>query len=387
MKRKTNLFYTQDTDSNFITFSNYTEALTGNFLATNVKLFPSKFLCLNINITKDTREAFIKYLAAHYENKMAFLRDKCLENNYNVEAKLKPLGYLLDAIYEWDTSFTISHLGLVTEQDYNGIYADTICVIDASEHNACTITRYKDRDKTLYEEYPEKESADYNKLYNWFDGEEYIGPEEYNNIKAVVDDEEFIIPANGSDSERKAHVYFYSTGTKKINSIIVNNDITFNCIIPLFDIINVDKNQNTDNVEPLDEIICDENDKSNMLTNIPYGIWFAKDTITLTRDDTDYSPSWSLTIGSQFKPFPYSKTKVSEVDQSQKADAFMTFSQILARQNDLISKMMKMTSQISSLTTRVADVESNLKSYGTSYNIDGLHKEIIDLQKQINELK
>ena len=44
MKRKTNLFYVDGPDSKFITFSNYTEALTGNFLSTDTKLFPDKFL-------------------------------------------------------------------------------------------------------------------------------------------------------------------------------------------------------------------------------------------------------------------------------------------------------------------------------------------------------
>ena len=49
MDRKTNLFYNAlSKDSNFLTFSNYTESLTGNFLSTDTKLFPSTFLCLKI---------------------------------------------------------------------------------------------------------------------------------------------------------------------------------------------------------------------------------------------------------------------------------------------------------------------------------------------------
>ena len=38
MKRKTNLFYLSGDESNFLTFSNYGESLTGNFLATNWKI-------------------------------------------------------------------------------------------------------------------------------------------------------------------------------------------------------------------------------------------------------------------------------------------------------------------------------------------------------------
>ena len=51
MKRKTNLFYLDGQDSKFITFGNYTESLTGNFLSTDTKLFPSRFLCLKISET------------------------------------------------------------------------------------------------------------------------------------------------------------------------------------------------------------------------------------------------------------------------------------------------------------------------------------------------
>ena len=37
MKRRTNLFYNSGEDSKFLTFSNYTECLTGAFLSTNTK--------------------------------------------------------------------------------------------------------------------------------------------------------------------------------------------------------------------------------------------------------------------------------------------------------------------------------------------------------------
>ena len=69
MKRKTNLFYTSGPDSKFITFSNYTESLTGNFLSTDTKLFPDKFLCLKISNlhtgNTNTKAQFISYLAKY----------------------------------------------------------------------------------------------------------------------------------------------------------------------------------------------------------------------------------------------------------------------------------------------------------------------------------
>ena len=78
MKRKTNLFYLTGDDSKFITFSNYGESMTGNFLATDWKLFPSKFICmyikfLDVNADTDSytyeerKEKLIKYLASYYE--------------------------------------------------------------------------------------------------------------------------------------------------------------------------------------------------------------------------------------------------------------------------------------------------------------------------------
>ena len=51
--RKTNLFYTSGVDSKFLTFSNYTESLTGNFISTDTKIFPSKFLCISARKDND----------------------------------------------------------------------------------------------------------------------------------------------------------------------------------------------------------------------------------------------------------------------------------------------------------------------------------------------
>ena len=549
MKRKTNLFYTSGTDSNFVTFSNYTEGMTGNFLATNVKLFPSKFLCVNIpTLTKDNRQDFLHQLAAYYENKVAFLRDKCLEQNINIETRIKPLGYLLDFIYNYDPDFDISFVGQVTEQDYNGTFADTICIIDASEYmnvkmhrdetytempvgedeynpsgndfywdtninwdthkfvmnldlSTCsnntedilsigfsimgdnatkmhfyynkttgaleiksfsdsTLTSYVNMhldttDVTLeisktdgivindvkcnydasgnpsstapeelyraffdlstyrlgsringlysnatykhtalfaYTPHPTKtDSEDYSAedqhyLYGWSYKEgtttKYSGPTEYETVSPTTD--------NG--------VYYYNSFTDKIyiSTALTPKDITFNCIIPLFDIINTNSNENVDIIQTLDVIDCLAD--SAAVINVPYGMWFADNTVTLKRDNTDFAPTWSLAIGSQFKPFPYSSYSVNNIDKTERAAAFATFSQTLIRQNTLLEKMMKMTDEMTKLNQRIGDVEANIKSIGTLYNIDGLHKEMVDmkqncsymintLQKEIDELK
>lgn len=376
MKRKTNLFYNIGNDSTFITFSNYTEAMTGNFLATDIKLFPSKFLCLNIpSLTIDNRSAFIKKLAAYYENKTAFLRDRCRAQSLNQEERLKLLGYLLDCIYNHDKNAKITFVGQVTEQDYNGIYADTICVIDASENVSVTLTR-EEQDTTLYEDYSDE--IEHGHLYGWthkdnISGEyKYDGPTEY----------EAVVPE--TDGNKK---YYYTPCSRRIDikKTGTPSNISFNCIIPLFDIINIDKNDNTDIIQDMSSIDC--NGEHAGIINVPYGIWFAKETVTLTRDGTDYSPSWSLVIGSQFKPFPYSKTPIDDIEQSQNAAAFMTFAQILTRQNSLLNKMSEISSQMTGLNNRLSAVESNINSIATMSNIDGIHKEIVDLQMQIDELK
>ena len=157
MNRKTNLFYNAGQDSNFLTFSNYTEALTGNMIATNSKMFPAKFICLYVpeldeeyvkeknkqidvenlqidifnahldeynaehsgeagfepaepkehipyfmnyyNYDEQKKKFINSYLVDYYENKLATLRDFIISKNEKVEDYINPLDYLLKAIY------------------------------------------------------------------------------------------------------------------------------------------------------------------------------------------------------------------------------------------------------------------------------------------------
>ena len=381
MKRSTNLFYTVGSDTNFITFSNYGESLTGNFLSVNTKLFPSNFLCLYLPaLNYDNRKEFIEYIAAYYENKLAFLRDKCIEHNYKVESKLNPLYYLLEAINKWkainkeDSLNEIVHVGNITEQNYNGTYSDIICVITASEYSPATINT-KTNELISLENYDS--SLTY--LYGWSVNntsdknnikEEFQGPSQYQSIKPILDGENY---------------YDYNTSIESLtkNTSPENKkDIKFNIIIPLYDLVNIDYKSNSSIIN-----------ESNIITatyteNVPLGIWFSgKEPIVLSRQDTEYDPSWSLLLSSQFKPFPYSDKSPNEIDDSSKADAFMTFSQILTRQNKIIDKFNDLSKQVLELNNKLNDVIGNLKSLGTTSNIDGLHLEIVELQKQINELK
>jgi len=167
MKRKTNLFYTEGPDSKFLTFSNYTESLTGNFLSTDTKLYPSVFLCLNVNINKDNKKNFINnYLTGYYENKLAALRDYFIENNKKPEDYMSPLGYLLDTIKKFDSNFTITYVGDITEQDYNGTYTDTICTISFANYYKGTYSAETQSElDDNYIDYSE------NSLYGWKENE------------------------------------------------------------------------------------------------------------------------------------------------------------------------------------------------------------------------
>ena len=393
MKRSTNLFYTVGSDTNFITFSNYGESLTGNFLSVNTKLFPSNFLCLYLPKLEadkaettdkadkadkadaaDKRKKFIEHIAAYYENKLAFLRDKCIEHNYKVESKLNPLYYLLEAINKWDSSYEIVHVGNITEQNYNGTYSDIICVITASEYSPAAINT-KTNELISLENYDS--SLTY--LYGWSVNntsdkdnikEEFQGPSQYQSIKPILDGENYYDYNTSIESLTK------NTSPEQIK------DIKFNIIIPLYNLVNIDYKSNSSIIN-----------ESNIITatyteNVPLGIWFSgKEPIVLSRQDTEYDPSWSLLLSSQFKPFPYSDKSPNEIDDSSKADAFMTFSQILTRQNKIIDKFNALSNQVLELNNKLNDVIGNLKSLGTTSNIDGLHLEIVELQKQIKELK
>ena len=426
MKRSTNLFYTVGSDTNFIMFSNYGESLTGNFLSVNTKLFPSHFLCLDIpilytKITKEdldkegldveklppipTRETFIKYIAAYYENKLAFLRDKCIEHDHGAEKKLKPLYYLLEAIEKWclknkeyiekfceqdSEKFSVTHVGDITEQNYNGTYTDIICVINASEHYPAEII------KLLWNETYDKEEYDSSQtyLYGWSvkkanNDEIYQGPTDYSGISPIFDI---------TDNSTTKCYYKYNTNITELkikqskNTDDTNqskntddtkqsentDDIKFNIIIPLYDVINIDSNSNTSILAESDYLI------GTYKQNVPLGIWFSgKEPIVLSRTDTEYDPSWSLLLSSQFKPFPYSKKSPTEIDSSDKTLAFNTFAEVATRQNKIIDKFNDLLTDVSTIKDEHTNILSRLKSIGTIDNIDDLCKQITDLKTDL----
>ena len=420
MKRSTNLFYTVGSDTNFIMFSNYGESLTGNFLSVNTKLFPSHFLCLyipeldNYDENKTKRSSFIQYMAAYYENKLAFLRDKCIEHNNGAEEKLKPLYYLLEAIEKWckqyDEKFSIknsvTHVGDITEQNYNGTYTDIICVINASEHYPAEIEVSSDETDDKEEssdETDDKEEYDSSQtyLYGWSvkkaNTEMYQGPDNYKDIKPKFDITDNSTtkcyykyntditgltkkPKNTDDTNQSKNTddTKQSESTDDTKQHKSENDIKFNIIIPLYDVINIDSNSNTSILAETDSL------GATYTQNVPLGIWFSgKEPIVLSRTDTEYDPSWSLLLSSQFKPFPYSKKSPTEIDSSDKTLAFNTFAEVATRQNKIIDKFNVLSEENIKLKKEHQDILSRLKSIGTIDNIDDLCKQITDLKTDL----
>lgn len=351
MKRKTNLFYNSGQDSKFLTFSNYTEALTGNFLSTNTKLFPSTFLCLNIpSLTKDNKADFIKnVLIAEYENKLATLRDVIGEN-------VLPLQYLIEYLLKYDSNTKITYIGNITEQDYLGSYTDTICIIDTANFQNAIING----SNFTHSETEESEST----LYGWYDNGIYIGPSAYSSLTPVFD----------------VDTSYYSDSNISIKYNYNNNNVTeisFNVLIPLFNFIDIKNGLETNDDK---ETILD----TSFNRNVPLGIWFADKTITLDRDKY-YGQSWSLAIGSQFKPLPTSNEVISDITKESNVEAFNTFAQVLSRQNELLTTMEKLNLRIEALSNEIKVVKNASSDIMIKKQLDEMLLKIEKLENSITQ--
>ena len=114
MKRKTNLFYkSASQDSNFLTFSNYTESLTANLMSTDNKIFPSTFLCINIPKLYDKSYAEKTY--KEWENSMI--------NSESNNAKYILRNVIVDdnGVYVDETGFRYNKDVELTENQVNEI--------------------------------------------------------------------------------------------------------------------------------------------------------------------------------------------------------------------------------------------------------------------------
>ena len=198
----------------------------------------------------------------------------------------------------------------------------------------------------------------------------------------------------------------------KLNISTSNDEeMEFNCIIPLYDIVDINYKSNFNTIERIisvngeGEIDLTPSVTNKMYcTNVPLGMWFYtdgdahKDGTTSTTSmklylDTEsgFSQSWSLTIASQFKPFPYSSKMPSELTTNSNTNAYATFAQVLASQSAMIDNFNKLTRTIAYMNDHIRNMESQLANLGTSYNIDNIHREFnnfeINMNNKFNVLK
>ena len=564
MKRKTNLFYTTGPDSKFITFSNYTESLTGNFLSTDTKIFPSRFIALYIKgLNKNTKASLIKYLADYYESKLAVLRDHFDYNKSDIEKRVPPLNYLLEALLrikeintktnevvythsiaankikdENDTSnsnesnlisysdvIKFKYISDITEQDYNGTFTDTICnidlrkfayissieltddfndnvvqfdkpvtlygwdsdvpeeytyehtipdsiqgidldrymtaylaeniltadetdtieetssttndkrieyIIDTTLENVIDIHKKKITEDTTFadilatemetNEYDDKASAisallhstDSNLMEFQNTLNDLLSNEAYDIIIFYdYTEPDFLYAYNGADvvtlDMSKNNEYNIDPEVLKLNISTSNDEeMEFNCIIPLYDIVDINYKSNFNTIERIisvngeGEIDLTTSVTNKMYcTNVPLGMWFYTDGDENEDDTTSmklyldtesgFSQSWSLTIASQFKPFPYSSKMPSELTTNSNTNAYATFAQVLASQSAMIDNFNKLTRTIAYMNDHIRNMESQLANLGTSYNIDNIHREFnnfeINMNNKFNVLK
>ena len=398
--RKTNLLYSTyiGEENSFLTFSNYAEAMTGNHLSVNTKMFPSTFLCAYINVIPDTIGSFINTIVGKYENKLAFLRDTFTkDSNISAEDNIYPLEYLINTLKDFDNEFSINYVGQVTEQDYNGTFCDTMCIISTEDNGGNT---------TLSNATVAKKTVDYNNnstyLYGWssYDATSssyiYNGPSIYKDVKPLFDNNENNSYMYVSSYEHDKLIFTPDTKAKSIE---------FNCIIPLFDIVNVDPKSNESNItESSDTELSDtetpdveqskpsntlEVDLTSSTCNVPMGIWFSQEfkKITLQRDETSgFWPSWSLVLSSQFKPFPKSPHLQSDTQNVSSTDAFGTFAQILVEQTRLTDEYTGIAVNVQALSNRISNIESKINNISTNMSLDAIRNKINQIDTKLASL-
>lgn len=404
MNRKTNLFYSNGQDNNFVTFSNYTEALTGNILSTNTKLFPSKFICMyipsldlpNENEPGDDEDTptpfdlekthFIKtFLCGYYENKLAFLRDVCVNENVDVETTVNPLDYLINCILEYDAEAKITFIDNICEQEYNGVFMDNICIIEnnALGHDYDIYVRpdvepqeyvYEDgNDEYLYGWSVPVENHDTHQMER-----QYIGPESYRAITPKF------------DGENDGHYFYDSSARLQVDELEDTlPTIKFNVLIPLF---NIHSNylSNVENKEDMpDDILIMNNSDYNNQYDIPMGIWFSDSAIELNRVNLaakTYRPSWSICISSQFKPFPYSDKYPNEIEEYRNPDKFATFALIMSKQGFIIDEFNKITNSIVNIENQINNGGGGGGS-GTPVDLTEILNRLSVLENSVSEIR
>lgn len=382
MNRKTNLFYLTGNDTNFLTFSNYTDYLTSVFLNTSYKMFMSKFLAFNLPFddNEKTIAKFKKFLMCYYENKLTILREHITTDD--PMNKIHALNYLLEAIHKFFDGQDVVHYedmikykGDIVEQDYDGTYADSICIIDFNNYYDASITY----DSSLEESTDmllsfTEDNIDIDHLYGWGNELDTLGtykPEYDYGIQLV-------------DNKRTCGYYLSSPLTLIETKLSESSQITFNCIIPLFDIYAITGNKLYDINH--NELNIDISSDADPFKNVPYGIWITEHPITLYKDaNTGFGQSWSLVISSKFSPFPYGVKYIGDAtsDSIDKIEKY-TYAQLLADQSKLYIQFQNALDKIQELQNRVNALNKSIESIATYSNIDDIREYLSKLDSIID---
>ena len=253
---------------------------------------------------------------------------KELRDNLTSIDDLYPLSYLIDTIKKYDADFKITYYGNITEQDYQGTFTDIICTIDSSFIETCTISSINDNvsNNVIADE----------TLRGWTEDGVFIGPEDYDLMPKFEDE---------------VNQQYDSVNKNLLTKIKSTENIEFNVLIPLFNMVSTDGE--TEYYDDSEEISDTHNH------NVPLGIWFADSQITVNTN-SKYGQSWSLVIGSQFKPLPTSQKSYSDISKTSNADAYATFAQVLTRQNELLDSFYSINTDIKELENKVNTIESGL---------------------------
>ena len=395
IRRKTNIFNIYKKDSTgkdilsipqFITFSNYGESMTGNHLSVNTKMFPSGFICFNIpklNNVSYTESFYKSYLVAHYENKLAFLRDYITDpdvKNFELDS-LRPLDYLIRSIKDFDSTASITHIGDIVEQNYNGIYSDMLLTINVPENEYSYNIINNTNTPIPSINYHTYVGETNNKLYGWYNVEKesdnisyiYNGPYKqiFDSTNIRLDDSSNYYIGNQYSNIQITDI------TSNSKTETVSNPLTFNVIVPLFNIYNIDENTSNSN----NGITSYENNNNIDLTicnnekYIPYGVWFSgiNNYVTLNRntniDTSDIvQPSWSLVLSSQFSAFPYSSKYSTNaisntiLNSTKYIDAYHnTFASVLTEQSNLIDLLYKQNKDIVDIRSELETLKRKIK--------------------------
>lgn len=375
MKRKTNIFNLnkENNDTTFLTFSNYAEYITGNFLSTCTRLFPSVFICLNLPYNDECTVEGLKYfLMQYYENKLATLRDHFKVNDsLEVSKHFTPLFYLIEGLHKYfgkdpvEDPLQIVYKSDVVEQDYKGTYTDTLCIINLNEvwnsaDDAYTKSSSENQHNLLQADETET-------LYGW----------DASDIQTIYG--ETLAPIFDSETEYDVESNIESINFKRAENTS-NMQITFNCIIPLFDVMNVEHDvANTD--EALLESI---NVLDSVYKNIPIGIWLPETPVTIAKYN-GFSQNWSLVIGSKFSALPYGTVEEAKNSDTTNDDIkYLTWAQILYQQNELYKKFNEHINNQHKLESTLENIQSQINVLLTKGNFDLLRDEF---KEEIQKLK